>query len=174
MNELNETWARMMEEAIAKAHASGRSDVVEYLQLKAANDSIRAAGVEWLFDSMFEIASNLNRNNLQITIENEDSHSFVYGNATLTGSLVRFRQGVRCLSVEAGWTRTPNDGFMRGGILAAARIIHFGISRYNVELVLVRGKEEVANWFTVDKNSERVLLDSNHLNKHFQIFLNII
>jgi hypothetical protein len=174
MNELDETCARMMNEAIAKAHASGRSDVVDYLQLKATNDSVRAAGVKWLFDSMFEIASKLNRNNLQITIENENPHSFASGNATLIGSLVRFRQGVRCLSVEAGWTRTPNDGFMRGGVLAGGRIIHFGIGRHNAELVLVRGKEDVANWFTVDKNGERVLLDSNHLSKHFQIFLNII
>lgn len=164
----------MMNEAIAKARASGQSDVVEYLELKATNDSIRASSVKWLFDSMFEIASKLNRNNLQITIENENPHSFALGNATLIGSLVHFRQGVRCLSVEAGWTRTPNDGFMRGGILAGARIIHFGIGRHNDELVLARGKEDVANWFTIDKNGKRILLDSNRLNKHFQIFLNII
>lgn len=178
MNELDENWARMMNEAAAKAHASGQSDVVEYLRLKASNDSIRAAGVKWLFDSMFEIASNLNRNNAQntsqIIIENVNPHRFTSKNAVLIGSLARFRQGVRCLSVEAGWTRTPNDGFMRGNALAGARISHFGISRHDAELVLARGQEDAANWFTIDKNGERILLDANPLIKHFQIFLDII
>lgn len=163
-----------MNEAITKAESAGQSDVVEYLQLKVTNDSIRAAGVKWLFDSMSEIAAKLNRNDWQITIENVSPHRFASGNATLVGSLVRFQQGVRCLSVEAGWTRTPNDGFMRGGVLAGARINHFGIGRHNAELVLVRGKETAANWFAVDKNGERVFIDSNDLNKHFQIFLNTI
>ncbi|MEJ7863325.1 MAG: hypothetical protein WKF90_16970 [Pyrinomonadaceae bacterium] len=174
MNELDETWAQMMNEATAKAHVAGQSDVVEYLRLKTFNDSIRAGGVNWLLNLMSEIAAKLNRNNLQITIEDESPHSFAAGSATLNGSLRRFRQGVRCLSVEAGWTRTPNDGFMRGNVLAGARISHFGIARHNAELILVNGKEAATAWFIIDKNGERVLFDENHLNKHFQIFLNTI
>jgi len=182
MNELDKNWAQRINEATAKAQAAGQSDVAEYLRLKATNDSIRAAGVKWLFDSMFEIASNLNRNNLQISsqissqiiIENESSHRFRSGNAALSGSLARFRQGVRCLSVEAGWTRTPNDGFMRGNVLARARIIHFGIARHNAELVLVGGEKDSADWFAVNKIGERVLLNEKYLNEHFQNFLNII
>ena len=178
MNELDKNWAQRINEATAKAQAAGQSDVAEYLRLKATNDSIRAAGIKWLFDSMFEIVSKLNRNNLQIApqiiIENENPHRFTSGNATLIGSLARFRQGLRCLSVEAGWTRTPNDGFMRGNALAGARIVHFGIARHNAEIVLVGGEKYSANWFTIDKNGERVLLDTNYLDKHFQIFLDTI
>ena len=55
-------------------------------------------------------------------MENENPHNFRLRGANLVGSLLRVRQGVRCLTVEAGWTRTPNDGFMRGGALAIARI----------------------------------------------------
>ncbi len=73
-------------------------------------------------------AAFANRNNSLITIENENSHQFAFGNANPAGSLLRFRQGVRCLTVEAGWTRTPTDGFMRGGALAVAKISYFDLS----------------------------------------------
>lgn len=170
MNELDEVWARMLGDARAKAEASGRGDVAEYLALKASNDAIRAASVEWLFASALEIASQANRENSSITIENENPHSFAFEHANLVGSLLCFRQGVRCLSVEAGWTRTPADGFMRGGALACARITHFGMSREGAELLLVQ-KDNSPSWFAVDKNSNRALFDSEDLQRHFRVFL---
>ena len=173
MNELDEVWARIINEARAKAEASGRGDVAEYLALKASNDAIRAASVKWLFDAALDIASQANRENSSIAFENETPHSFAFGNANLVGSLARFRQGVRCLSVEAGWTRTPADGFMRGGALACARINHFGMSKSNAELLLVQ-KEAALNWFAIDKNGSRVLFDSKDLQHHFRVFLGTI
>ncbi len=159
----------MINEALEKARAEGRGDVAEYLTLKATNDKIRAASVEWLFDSMLEIAAFANRNNAGVTIENENSHQFAFKNANLVGSLLRFRQGVRCLTAEAGWTRAPNDGFMRGGALAIARISHFGISRHNTELLLIK-LNDLPNWFSVDENGKKDLFDSRHLNQHFRVF----
>ena len=141
MNELNVVWTQMINEALEKARAYGHGDVAEYLTLKATNDKIRQASVEWLFDSMLEIAAFANRNNAGVTIENENPHQFAFKNANLVGSLLRFRQGVRCLTAEAGWTRSPNDGFMRGGALAVARISHFGISRHNTELLLIKSND---------------------------------
>jgi len=173
MNELEQVWARMINEAMSKARAGGRGDVVEYLQLKATNDAIRAASVKWLFDSMLEIAAEANRKNAAITIENENPHRFALGNAQLVGSLLRFRQGVRCLTLEAGWTRTPTDGFMRGGALACARISHFGISKVNVELVLIR-ENDLPSWFSIEKDGKRSLFDSKNLQNHFRVFLGII
>jgi len=170
MSELDEVWTRMINEALEKARASGSGDVAEYLTLKATNDKIRRASVEWLFDSMLEIAAFANRNNAGVTIENENPHQFAFKNANLVGSLLRFRQGVRCLTAEAGWTRTPNDGFMRGGALACARISHFGISRHNAELLLIKFND-LPNWFSVDENGKKDLFDSRHLNQHFQVFL---
>jgi hypothetical protein len=170
MNELNEVWTQMINEALEKARAHGHGDVAEYLTLKATNDKIRQASVKWLFDSMLEIAAFANRNNAGVTIENENPHQFAFKNANLVGSLLRFRQGVRCLTAEAGWTRTPNDGFMRGGALACARISHFGISRHNAELLLIKFND-LPNWFSIDENGKKDLFDSRHLNQHFQVFL---
>lgn len=170
MNELDEVWTRMIDEALEKARSAGNGDVAEYLTLKATNDKIRRASVEWLFSSIVEIAAFANRNNANVTIENETPHQFAFKNANLVGSCVSFRQGVRCLSVEAGWTRTPTDGFMRGGALACARISHFGISKHNAELLLLK-TDDFPNWFSVNDNGKKDAFDSRHLNQHFQIFL---
>jgi hypothetical protein len=165
MNELDEIWSQMLEEAIAKAEAGGRRDVAEYLSLKATNDAIRQASVHWLFGSVLEIAHE----NPHIKIENENPHRFAFQNANLVGSLLRLRLGVRSMTVEAGWTRTPNDGFMRGGALAAARITHFGMSKQNAELLLLRSGE-LPHWFAVGKKGERDLFDSAQVTRHFHIF----
>lgn len=171
MHELDEVWENMMNEAIARAKSSGRSDVADYLQLKAVNDAARAASVNWLFDAALEIAAEINRrSSVAISVENEHPYRFALGNATLVGSVARFRLGVRCLTVEAGWTRTPSDGFMRNGALAAARISHFGMKQQNSELVLLR-LDNSPHWFAVEKDGNRSLFDSRTLQKHFQIFL---
>ncbi len=175
MNEPDEVWAKILNEAAARAKTNERGcDLADYLSLKAANDAVRAAGVEWLFDSAQAIASQFNREaNASIAIENENPHNFAFGNSNLVGSLLHLRQGIRCLTLEAGWTRTPNDGFMRGGALACARISHFGISRENEELVLVR-QHNLINWFAVDAENKRNLFDSRNIQRHFQIFLDTI
>jgi hypothetical protein len=173
MNELDEVWAQMLNQASAKAQISGNRDVAEYLALKASNDSIRQASVKWLFDCLLEIAAFENRNAANITNETENAHRFSFGNANLVGSRLDFRQGVRCLTLEAGWTRTPSDGFMRGGALACAKISHFGISKHNAELLLLRN-EDMPNWFSVDKDGNRNLFNAVHLQRHFQVFLGTI
>lgn len=173
MDELDEVWARMLSEAAGKAQIAGNRDVAEYLALKATNDAIRQASVQWLFDSLMEIASFENRNGTNITSETENAYRFSFGNANLAGSRLNFRQGVRCLTLEAGWTRTPSDGFMRGGALACAVISHFGISKHNAELLLLRNND-IPNWFSVDKDGNRNLFNAIHLQRHFQVFLGTI
>ena len=161
MHELDEVWENMISEAIVRAKSSGNSDAADYLTLKASNDAARAASVKWLFDAAREIAAEINRRNAAISVENEHPYRF---------ALVRFRQGVRCLTVEAGWTRAPGDGFMRGGALAAARISHFGMAKQNSELILLR-QDNAPHWFAVERDGKRSLFDSRNLQKHFQIFL---
>ena len=173
MNELEQVWTQKLSEARVKAQSAGREDVAEYLALRATNDLIRQTSVEWLFDSLLEIAAEANRGGANITIENENPHRFQFGNANLAGSLARLRQGVRCLSLEAGWTRAPADGFMRGGALAVAQIAHFGISKHNAELFLVQ-TDNVPNWFYAAKDGKRELFDAKNLQRHFQIFLGTI
>ena len=171
MNELDEIWQQMIREAAVKATATGRSDVADYLTLKAGNDAIRAAGCRWLFDSFLELSEEVNKQGIRLEIENENPHRFAMGQATMVGSLLRFRFGVRSLTVEAGWTRTPSDGFMRGGALAVARVLHFGIGRANAELLLVRQNENLPQWFTLEKDGTRNPFSLHDLYEHFNTFI---
>lgn len=166
MNELDEAWSEMLAGAIANAEASGREDVAEFLALKQSNDAIRQTSVEWLFNSFIEIASEAGRDNSYITIEREEPHEFEFNNARMAGGLIRIRFGVRSMTVEAGWTRTPSHGFMRGGALASARITHFGRPKSDVELMLVR-QGEVPAW----SSRNNVVFDSQNLREHFEILL---
>ena len=166
MNELEEAWSEKLALAIANAQSSGRGDVADYLALKQSNDAIRQTGVEWLFGSLIEIASDASRLNPMILIEREEPHEFEFNRARMAGSLVRVRLGVRSMSVEAGWTRTPSHGFMRGGALAAARITHFGRPKNDIELTLVR-RSEMPGWLTVEGSE----FGSQHLKEHFEILL---
>ena len=170
MNELDEIWEQKINASINKARQDGREDIADYLALKISNDAVRATGVKWLFDALTEIASFANRNNLNITMESKNPHRFSFGNSSLVGSLLRLRQNVRCLTLEAGWTRTPNDGFMRGGALACAKLTHFGVSKHNAELLLINS-DKLLKWISVDIKGGRHLFDSTQLNEHFKIFI---
>ncbi|CAN5444892.1 hypothetical protein BH10ACI3_BH10ACI3_07510 [soil metagenome] len=166
MTELDQVWAQMLDDAVVKAGSSGRDHVAEYLRLKATNDAIRAAGVNWLFESVIEIAGHAVRDNHAVSIEREEPHNFARGSSNMVGSLLEIRQGVRCLTVEAGWARIPSDGIMHNGALAYARITHFGIPKAGAEIRLVH-TESLPNWLTVDG----LVIDSGELRRHFAIFL---
>jgi hypothetical protein len=170
MNELDEMWQQMMQDAAAKANATGRTDVADYLTLKANNDAVRAASCKWLFESFLELSEEVNKQGIHLAIENENPHRFAVGHSTMVGSLLRFRLGVRNLTIEAGWTRTPADGFMRGNSLAHARISHFGISKANSELQLMRQNENAPQWFALEKDGGRIPFTSNNLRQHFRVF----
>lgn len=172
MAELDEVWRRMLADAITGARAGGRHDLADYLSLKAANDTIRTAGVDWLFDSMLEIAGAANRIGRPVAIERIEPFNFEYRGANIVGSQIRFVHGVRCLTVDAGWTRTPADGFMRGGALAIARIRHFGIARANADLALLQ-EENAPIWSDVTDADDRAPVSTDDLKKHFRIFIDV-
>lgn len=158
----------MLDDALQNAQAAGRSGVADYLALKRSNDAVRQASVDWLFDSFIAIAAEANRRNPAVTIERETPHEFGFRNARMAGGMLRIRFGVRCLTVEAGWTRTPAHGFMRGGALAAARITHFGMPKLNAELVLVRGDDaDPPGW----QHADGPPFDGHSIIDHFRIFL---
>ena len=158
----------MLDEATVRAQDSGRSHVAEYLRLKASNDAIRTAGVGWLFDTLIEIAGRASRDRQSITIEREEPHSFSLGSSNMVGSLLEVRQGVRCLSVEAGWVRTPGDGIMQKGALAYARIRHFGMPKAAAEFRLVHA-ETLPSWLAEDDTA----IDSRAIRRHFEMFLGV-
>lgn len=174
MNELlNEVWEELINEAARNPLAVGGEGFAEFLAVKNANDRIRETSVKWLLDMMRQAAEHANGKGVGIKIEAADAHRFSVDKMHLAGALLRFRQGIRSMTIEAGWTRTPADGFMRGNALAVARITHFGIARANAELHLIK-HEDRPQWFTVTNVGLRVSFEIQDLIKHFQIFLGLV
>ena len=174
MPELDEMWNEVLGEARVRAVNAGRHDVVEYLQLREANDAARGVGIEWLLATFLEVAAEANRRGLNLATERTAPHSFKVGAATMHGEKIRLSYGIRALNVEAGFPRTPADGFVRGGGLAAARITHFGIAKANADLLLVRpnsNSKDAPVWLTVDDQNLRQQFSTIHLKNHFAVFL---
>ena len=163
-------WSQMLDEAIAAARTSGRADVADYLDLKSRNDALRSAGVRWLFEAVTEIAGEANRQLAALAIEREDPHNFPHLGANIAGALLRVRHGVRCLTVEAGWTRTPADGFMRGGALAVAKISHFGMAKMNMDLLL-KPSENAPGWIAAIPDGRTAPVDEAFLRRHFTVLI---
>ena len=168
MTELDQVWSDMIGAATAHAARNGNKVVLDYLMLRASNDQIRNAGVSWLFDSATAIASAEMASRKHLTAELIEPHTFRHGNSNLVGRKLSFNFGVRCLSIEAGWTRTPSDGIMRGGSLATARLSHFGIPRETMLLQLTLAEPSPV-WINVETAA---VTDSSQIERHFAILLN--
>lgn len=170
MTELDQMWSQLLSDAASKAANSGRQDIGEYLQLKVANDLIRSRGIKWLFDTIIEIALNDAAVASRIEVERIEPHYFKRTNSRIVGSCIRIRKGVRCLTIEAGWTRSPGDGIMRGAALAAARISHFGLKGAATDLVLAYN-DAFPLWHREDSDGIRDILEIDDLKAHFRLFL---
>jgi hypothetical protein len=177
LSELEAEWERRLAEAEQRARNVGRSDVADYLALRALNDAARNVGIEWLLTAFNAHAGEANRASAAgagagIVIAHADAHRFRIGNSTMVGRRLTLTVGVRVLTVEAGWPRTPRDGIVRGGGLAAARISHFGNRRDDDELLLVQSVEGDATqatprWFLLDVNgAPRAAFDDARVRQH--------
>ena len=127
MGELDEAWAAALSEAEQRARLAGRKDVAEYLSLKNSNDLLRKAGVDWLVSGVYDAGGRSESRRREHSDLKERGPSFPIGSSTMVGHLLTLTNGVRTLYVEAGWPRSPRDGFVRGGGLACANIRHLGI-----------------------------------------------
>jgi hypothetical protein len=168
MSELDEAWAAALSEAARRARLAGRADVAEYLLLKNSNDLLRQAGVDWLVTEFTVLAGEANRAGASIQIARQEGHRFPTGTSTMVGHLLTLTNGVRTLFVEAGWPRTPRDGVVRGGGLAAANIRHLGIKAANEELLLARSNTGAPAWKSIEK--KHLLLEAD-LRRHLKILL---
>lgn len=160
-----------MAEAQRRASAAGRNDVAEYLSLRNANDLARSVSIEWLFTTFQTLAGEANRAGASVRITQADAHRFAVGNATMVGRLLTLHLGVRQLIIEAGWPRSPRDGFVRGGGLASARIKHFGQRAADEELLLVRAQDGAPVWFILEKTEGRIALSESRVRHHINKFL---
>lgn len=164
MTELDAVWFKMLADSSDSAIAAGREDVAEYLRLRATNDAIRRAGVEWLYSTLIEIAGPAMRDHRNLTIDRHEPHNFRWGNSNMVGSRLEIRLGVRCLTAEAGWARTPSDGIMRSGALAFARLLHFGFPGATEEYRLFH-EASLPTWLS----NEDLAIRSADLERHFRL-----
>lgn len=172
MNELDTEWKERLAAAQQRAGAAGRSDVADYLFLRAENDMARSTGVEWLLEVFHALAGEINRAGAGVTVARNDSHRFSFGNSTMVGTELTFRVGVRSLTVEAGWPRAPRDGIVRGGGLANGRVSHFGNRAAGDELLLVRNTDGAPQWFVLEKSGARTALQQERIRQHITRLLN--
>jgi hypothetical protein len=168
MTELDEVWSQMLQSAAENARSSGRHGLAEYLDLRSSNDALRRAAVKWLFDSMAEIGTDPAAARFDIDLVKDEPHNFDYRGANLVGSRLSLRYGVRCLSLEAGWPRTPKDGFIRGGAMAVAKLSHFGMPSDAETLLLLRPAEMPA-WFRSGQENTYLPFGFDDLRRHFEI-----
>ncbi len=171
MSELDEAWALALAEAEQRARVAGRNEVAEYLALRNSNDLLRKIGIEWLITTFTSLAAQANRVGSSIQSSNEDGHRFRVGNATMVGSLLTLRYGVRTLTIEAGWPRAPRDGIVRGGGLACANIKHLGIKSANEELLLIRSQSDKPCWVELEKRGRRIEVHEASARNHIAILL---
>ena len=169
MSELDEAWGIALSEAEERARRAGRGELAEYLALRNSNDLLRKAGVDWLVTSFVNKAGDANRTGASIQVSNTDGHRFRRGTSTMVGRLVTLTNGVRRISLEAGWPRTPRDGFVRGGGLAVANVLHIGLRSASEELLLTRAATGSPMWTSVT-NKPHVFHESDIL-RHLAILL---
>ena len=167
----DEEYEQKMSEARARASGGGRNEVLEYLDLKAANDAARTRAIEWLLEAFTAAAGELNRAGAGLTLARTEAHRFRVGSSTMVGTRLVLRRGVRALTVEAGWPRAPRDGIVRGGGLASATIGHFGDARAGEELLLLPSPEGGTRWFVLEQTGARAELAEDRLRRHLSRLL---
>jgi hypothetical protein len=171
MSELEDAWESALAEATRRARGAGRADIARYLDLRSKNDLLRRTAIDWLSATLTSLAGEANRKGAAIQIERLDGHSFRRGSATMTGNQLTLRHGIRALSLECGWPRTPGDGFVRGDGLACANLKHFGRPRANAELLLARTTNGLPSWLVLEKTGVRSAFTEAKIRDHFTAFL---
>lgn len=133
----------------------------EYLALKAANDQLRECGKQWLWDSLNRLCDEINQRLLMQGTPQNGAASILSGvqpdwqfkveNAVMAGERFGARFRYRTLTVEVGWPRLPEHGFITDGGLARARI---GLSQNTMfepqpiaELILKKVGSGEPAWF---------------------------
>ncbi|GIU82014.1 MAG: hypothetical protein D6687_01200 [Acidobacteria bacterium] len=152
MEEFEASWLSSLQTAREKALKQGNVALVEYLDLKIRNDRIRFEAGKILFESFVSAIQEKIADGYKLEIETKSPHQFQMYQAVLTGHLLTVNFGIRKLTIEFGWTRKPEDGFMRKNALAYARITHLGKPQNNAELFLLFSQNQNAEWFSLERN----------------------
>ncbi|HKO99970.1 MAG TPA: hypothetical protein VJU86_23550 [Pyrinomonadaceae bacterium] len=171
MSELEDAWAVALANAEARALAEGRPDFSDYLALRTANDFLRTVGTDWLLTAFTNFAGEANRAGASIKLSREDAHRFKVGNTTIVGPQLNLENGIRKLTIEAGWPRTPRDGFIRGGGLACANIKHLGMKSSHEELRLILDPNGIPKWIVPESDDGFREVHESDARRHIAILL---
>src|SRR5882762_4850636 len=169
MSEFEDTWELTLAEAMRRAQTEGRADIAGYLDLRAQNDLLRRAATDWFMITFTSLAAVANRHGAGIQIEQKNAHRFHRDSATMVGTQLTLRRGVRALTIESGWPRAPRDGIVRGGGLACANIKHLGIKSANEELLLIRSQSGKPCWVEIEKRGRRAEVHEATARNHIAI-----
>lgn len=140
----------------------------EYLALKAANDQLREHAKQWLWDSLNRLGDEINQRLLahggsqpglmgaaSILSGVQPDWQFKVDNAVMVGERFGARFRHRTLTVEVGWPRLPEHGFITEGGLARGRV---GLSQNTMlqpqpiaELILKKMGSGDPAWFLFDR-----------------------
>ena len=172
MSELDEAWTIALAEAESRARSAGRTDLSAYLALRNSNDLHRKVGTDWLLTTFTTVAGEANRAGASLQLANDDTHRFKIENATMVGPRLNLDNGVRRLSVEVGWPRTPRDGFIRGGGLSCAKIKHFGRKSLDEELRLILDPAGTPRWIVKENDEGFREVHEADVRRHVSILLN--
>lgn len=170
MAEISEFWDEVLNKKAGDIAASEHRIVADFIALKATNDEIRQRAVDGLIASFTELAAHATRHDIPVDVERKEPHNFAAYGANMVGVKTSFRHGIRCLTVEAGWTRMPGDGFMRGGALAVAHIRHFGLREHAMDLALLKTNDRPA-WFEIDSDNVARLVDLESFIRHMTLLI---
>ena len=171
MSELDEAWNLALAEAEQRARAAGRTDIADYLSLRNSNDLLRQTGISWIIETFLNLAGEANRAGAAVQVTRDEGHRFKVGNSTMVGRLLTMRNGERALFVEAGWPRTPGDGFVAGGGLARGNIRHRGIKSADLELLLSHSPGGPPQWMILTPDKSRSQLRESHAREQIRILL---
>lgn len=168
MNADKNIWISLLGDPEFQEMFSGRGIIGDYIKLREQNDAIREKAVEVLFAAARTLADEASKQGLTVVVEEFDQCRFESRSARVSGPGIRIRHGVRCLTLEAGWTRVASDGVLSEGALALARISHFGIPEKTALLHLLLF-EERPRWFTIGRDGIRRSFEAEDLVGHFQL-----
>src|SRR2546428_5371771 len=107
MTDLDEAWELTLAEAKRRAHAAGRADIAEYLNLRARNDLLRRTGTEWLVSSLTKLAGGAKCRGAGVQIEQPGAPRLFAGSTTMGGTRVAPRPSVRARKLENRGPRAP-------------------------------------------------------------------
>lgn len=171
MSELDEAWAAELAKAEARARMAGRADISEYLALRSSNDLLRSTGSSWLLSLFMTVAAEANRDGAAIQISRQDAHRFKMDHANMLGPRLVLESGIRKITVEVGWPRTPRDGFIRGGGLASGHINHLGMKHVSQQLRLLLSPSGSPQWIAYAKSGQHGELHEADVRRHVSILL---